>query len=157
LATLFNTSCLAAINPFMLSLVPPAAVTAPKPGNDKMLFPAQSLASGHHYFTAAVPTFNLHTKTANYGISFTKKVAAVAAPTTSVSGESDLGPDGSKPVAWLKLQVNTPNGDVDVVDQVRMVKEIYRVNTAGGSAPATCAGMDETFEVQYAAEYWFFA
>jgi hypothetical protein len=141
----------------MLSLVPAAAVTAPKPGNDKKLFPAQSITSGHHYFTDAVPTFNLHTKDANYGISFSKKVANVAAPATNPSGESNIGPDGSKPVAWLKLQVNTPNGDVDVADAVGGVKEIYRVNTAGGGAPATCDGMDATFEVQYAAEYWFFA
>jgi hypothetical protein len=32
------------------------------------------------------------------------------------------------------------------------LQEIYRVNTAGGNPPATCAGMPATFEVEYAAE-----
>ena len=140
----------------MLSLVPPAALTVPKPADDKLLFPAQSSLSGHHYFTAAVPTFNLHTATANYGITFTKKVANVTAPAPT-NGESNLGPDGSKPVAWLKLQVNNPDGNVAIPDQVGGVQEVYRVNTAGGSAPSTCMNMAASFEVQYAAEYWFFA
>lgn len=160
-ATLFNTSCLAAINPFVLALVPPAALTVPTPKDNKKLFPAQSIVSGHHYFSAgtpsAIPTFNLHTSRANYGITFSNKVANVSAPANTVTGESTLGPDGSKPVQWLKLQVNTPNGDVGIADEVGAVKEIYRVNTAGGTPPATCAGMPEEFDVQYAAEYWFFA
>ena len=156
LANLYNTSCLAAVNPSMLSLVPAAAVAVPVPADNKLLFPAQSIVSGHHYFTASVPTFNLHTSTANYGITFTKKVANVTAP-ASTDTSSNLGPDGSKAVPWLKLQVNTPDGDADSPDETDGVKEVYRVNTAGGAAPATCQGMPANFTVQYAAEYWFFA
>lgn len=38
------------------------------------------------------------------------------------------------------------------------VKEVYRVNTAGGSAPASCVGkVGTTFVQQYAAEYWLYA
>lgn len=69
---------------------------------------------------------------------------------------SNKGPDGSKPVPWLKLQTQTPNGDVNPADDLGGVKEVYRVNTAGGAAPSTCNGMPATFEVQYAAEYWIF-
>ena len=34
--------------------------------------------------------------------------------------------------------------------------EMYRVEMAGGSVPATCQGLDNSFEVNYAAEYWFY-
>ncbi len=46
---------------------------------------------------------------------------------------------------------------VEKADAVGAVMEIYRVNTAGGAAPATCVGMEgKTVSYQYAAEYWFF-
>ena len=141
----------------MLSLLPAAALSVKVPASDsETLFPAQSILSGHHYFTSKVPTFNLHTTTANYGITFAKKIANVTAPPPAVGESSPIGADGSKPVPWLKLQVNTPNGDVRAQDQEAGVKEIYRVSTAGGSAPPTCDGMPDSFQVQYAAEYWFF-
>lgn len=57
---------------------------------------------------------------------------------------------------WLKLQTQNPNGDVRPEDNKGGVREVYRVNTAGGAAPATCVGQKAAFEVQYAAEYWFF-
>ena len=34
--------------------------------------------------------------------------------------------------------------------------EVYRVETAGGAIPTSCAGLSERFEVGYAAEYWFY-
>jgi hypothetical protein len=34
--------------------------------------------------------------------------------------------------------------------------EVYRVETAGGAIPTSCAGLGENFEVGYAAEYWFY-
>ncbi|CRK45450.1 hypothetical protein BN1723_006616 [Verticillium longisporum] len=34
---------------------------------------------------------------------------------------------------------------------------IYRLTTAGGSPPSSCAGQPESFQVQYAAAYWFYA
>ena len=156
-AIMYNASCLAAVNPFMLSLVPAAAVAVPTPGKGRALFPAQSMMSGHHYFSdLTTPTFNLHTERANYGITFNKKVANVTAPASNPGDVPNKGPDGSKPVPWLKLQTQTPNGNVQAADNLGGVKEVYRVNTAGGAPPATCVGMKATFEVQYAAEYWFF-
>lgn len=35
-------------------------------------------------------------------------------------------------------------------------QEVYRVVTFQGSAPSTCAGQKERFQVDYAAEYWFY-
>ena len=72
-------------------------------------------------------------------------------------GGSATGSDGSTAVPWLKLMVvgeGTVGGDAAVAGGV---KEVYRVNTAGGNAPSSCEGrVGETFEMQYAAEYWFF-
>lgn len=51
-------------------------------------------------------------------------------------------------VAWLKLDAKSDDGQI--------FQEVYRVNTAGGSPPKSCEGMQEAFEVQYAAEYWLF-
>ena len=34
--------------------------------------------------------------------------------------------------------------------------EMYRVEMAGGAVPATCEGLNDSFEVNYAAEYWFY-
>ncbi|KAG6997582.1 hypothetical protein G7Y79_00039g075440 [Physcia stellaris] len=157
LATLYNTSCLAAINPYMLSLVPAAALSVPSPRNGRELFPAQSVLSGHHYFSdLTTATFNLHTETHNFGITFNKKIANVTAPAANPGNVPNKGPDGSKPVPWLKLQTQIPNGNVSPADDLGGVREVYRVNTAGGAAPSTCSGMPASFEVQYAAEYWFF-
>ncbi|KAL8786862.1 MAG: hypothetical protein Q9195_008019 [Heterodermia aff. obscurata] len=156
-ATLYNASCLAAINPYMLSLVPAAALSVSSPLPGKTLFPAQSVLSGHHFFSdATTPIFNLHTAIANYGITFNKKIANVTAPATNAGNVPNQGPDGSKPVPWLKLQTQIPNGNVEPSDELGGVKEVYRVNTAGGAAPSTCVGMPAAFEVQYAAEYWFY-
>ena len=64
--------------------------------------------------------------------------------------------DGSTAVPWLKLEV-VGEGTVGGTQGFGGgVKEVYRVNTAGGNAPSTCEGrVGTTFEMQYAAEYWF--
>lgn len=73
---------------------------------------------------------------------------------TAPSGSS-VGSDGSSAVPWLKLEV-VGQGVVGG-QQGGGVKEVYRVNTAGGNAPSSCEGrVGSTFEMQYAAEYWFF-
>lgn len=74
----------------------------------------------------------------------------------------NTGPKGEAAVPWLKLQVldvGAQGSDVQAGEDTQAgVKEIYRVNTHGGSAPATCAGRHEgEFEVEYAAEYWFYS
>lgn len=59
------------------------------------------------------------------------------------------GGKGDGAVAWLKLsESESASGQV--------LKEVYRLNTAGGSPPKECTGMQSAFEVQYAAEYWIY-
>ena len=140
-------------HPNLLSLAPPAALTVPSPVRSEVLFPANIVHSGNHYFVdATTPVFNLHTQNTNYGIWFAKKVANTTAPTDAAKG-----PDGSAAVPWLKLEVQSPPEGADTIDCQGGVKEIFRINTAGGSPPKTCEGMPPTFQVEYAAEYWFWA
>lgn len=145
--------------PYILDKAPAVAVGNPNPKttDSKPIHPlgSRSVLSGHHYFTDnTTPTFNLVWDNTNYGIFFSKKISNVTAPATAVDGS-----DGSKAVPWLKLEVESPVAPMTIEekDLVPGVKEIYRVNTAGGAAPATCAGMPKAFSRQYAAEYWFFA
>ena len=64
-----------------------------------------------------------------------------AAPAGAAVGQDN---EGFGAVAWLKLLIrDRATGNL---------KEVYRVNTAGGKLPTTCAGMTATFEVEYAAE-----
>lgn len=74
---------------------------------------------------------------------------AHASKNNSVSAPADSSPgvngEGNGAVAWLKLIAHS--------DATGGLQEIYRVNTAGGSPPATCVGAEAAFEVQYAAEY----
>ena len=144
---------------YVLSNAPAVAVdnSNPNTSNSKPIHPlgSGSVLSGHHYFTdSTTATFNLVLDTTNYGIFFSKKTYNVTAPASAVNGS-----DGSKAVPWLKLEVESPVAPltIELKDLVPSVKEIYRVNTAGGAAPATCAGMPAAFSRQYAAEYWFFA
>lgn len=158
-ATLFNASCLSTTRPKLLALVTPAVLSFPTPpSTSKQIFPANLLLSGQHYFSdPKTPVFNLHTPNHNYGIWFGKKIANVTAPDTAVK---NTGLKGEAAVPWLKLQVldvGAQGSDVRQEDTEAGVKEIYRVNTHGGSAPATCAGKHEgEFEIDYAAEYWFY-
>lgn len=137
----------------MLNAIPAAALAVPTPRGQSILFPGNLVLSGHHYFPdVTTPTFNLHTKASNYGIYFAKRVANTTAP-----ADAPKGPDGAAAVPWLKLAVETPPEATSAADTAGNVQEIYRVNTAGGSAPKTCAGMPASFQVEYSAEYWFYA
>lgn len=84
-----------------------------------------------------MPTFDLVTKKNDDGIFFGAKRAAADAPNKAID------------VAWLKL------GHVDGC--TKGLYEVYRVKTAGGVPPKTCEGLESKFEIQYAAEYWFYA
>jgi len=81
----------------------------------------------------------------NLGIAPCAKNNTVPAPAGSPVGQNN---EGYGAVAWLKLL--TRDGATGNIE------EVYRVNTAGGSPPPTCSGMPAAFEIQYAAEYWFF-
>jgi hypothetical protein len=102
--------------------------------------PSNLVVSGIHYFvTATTPFFNLDTTTAKLGQAQCSKNATVSAPADAPKGQG-----GEAAVPWLKLVTKTgATGDL---------QEIYRLETAGGSAPATCAGMAAAFEVQYSAQ-----
>lgn len=151
-AGLYNASCVAGKFPNILNLIVPAALAVPVPSKPT-LFPANLALSGHHFFPdLTTPTFDLRTDRSNYGIYYAKRVANTTAP-----AGSQAGPDGAAAVPWLKLAVIEPPPDTNPADTVGNVKEIYRVNTAGGSPPKSCEGQPASFEVEYSAEYWFYA
>ncbi|KAL8775025.1 MAG: hypothetical protein Q9209_000504 [Squamulea sp. 1 TL-2023] len=97
---------------------------------------------GKHIFDAAgVPVFDLGKK----GYLKAKKIANIAAPKTACKGADGKG-DGA--IDWLTL-TEAPGST--------LMKEVYRVETAGGKAPASCGGgAARNIEVQYATQYWFF-
>ena len=154
MATLYNVSCQAALAPSTLAHVPDTAAQGEKIDPGQTLFPLgpASTTSGHHYFTdATTPTFNLNTDNGDLGVIFSKKNGTTAAPPGAGTGS-----DKSTAVPWLYLKVEVPPGQTADTGNVGAVKEIYRVNTAGGNAPATCAGLEGTnFTRVYSAEYWF--
>lgn len=71
------------------------------------------------------------------------KNSSVPAPADAMKGQ---GNGGLGAVPWLKLLVR------DSVEAKGGLEEVYRVNTAGGTAPATCAGQAGAFQIEYAAE-----
>ena len=111
--------------------------------------------SGHHYFLDdTTPFFNMDTELHQYGMGALQKSNASDAPSGAMStpkkGKNDkLIGDGA--VQWLKLDVKPYVQD--------KWKQVYRLRTAGGVPPKTCAeaGTNVTeIQVDYAAEYWFF-
>jgi hypothetical protein len=98
---------------------------------------------GNHFFNAAgQPVFDL----TKVGAKVTaKKLANVAAPAEACSGPRNAGA-----VDWLQLT------DVGGGASYGGVTYVYRVVTAGGKPPATCADEDATFEVPYATEYFYY-
>ncbi|CRK34590.1 hypothetical protein BN1708_006425 [Verticillium longisporum] len=56
--------------------------------------------------------------------------------------------EGDREIGDTYCGLNSTAGDI---------QEIYRLTTAGGSPPSSCAGQPESFQVQYAAAYWFYA
>ena len=71
----------------------------------------------------------------------------IAAPENSSKGPED---QGNGAVDWLALTPKPGDGTVGL-------GEVYRVETAGGEQPETCVGQPAMIEVQYAAQYWFYA
>ncbi|RYO84607.1 hypothetical protein DL766_009859 [Monosporascus sp. MC13-8B] len=157
LATLFDASCLASAYPDLLHMLPklalrfdlplPAATTADDDEDDgvaQRMGPADLAVSGTHYFTDDMtPFFNLDTSRAALGEAGCTKEEATPAPADAPAGQGD-----EPAVAWLRL--STLDGATGGL------REVWRVETAGGSPPESCQGMPAAFEVQYAAEYWFY-
>jgi hypothetical protein len=130
LATLFNASCIAShMSDTVLQQITQGAEKV-----SASSIPLQNI--GEHFFVdATTPTFVI----SDLGTTESKKNATVAAPTNT---------NGN--VAWLKLLAQTTG-------TTTTIKNIYRLNTVGGSAPSNCSGMSPTFTVQYAADYFFYS
>ena len=73
--------------------------------------------------------------------------------TEATKAESVPAPNPSTDVPWLRLTAKAGP------DTTSAVQEIYRLETQGGVAPATCAGQaaGSVVTVQYQAEYWVYA
>ncbi|KAJ4349437.1 uncharacterized protein N0V89_008052 [Didymosphaeria variabile] len=100
---------------------------------------------GNHFFTLKVPTFSLYkTKTTPHPLAMVAKKADQDAPKTACQGTT-----GEGAVKWLYLADDTNLS-------VGGVNTVYRLETAGGNKPDTCQGMQNYFEVPYAAQYWVY-
>ncbi|KAF9870817.1 malate dehydrogenase [Colletotrichum karsti] len=148
-ATLFNASCVAAMYPDLLEKLPSVSMQFNLSDNNnnespQRLGPSSLGVSGHHLFTSAgVPLFKLESEGLSIGDAYCSKNSSIPAPTMAAKGQQ-----GESAVAWLKL-LTTEGSTGDI-------QEVYRITTAGGSPPATCKGQPAAFEVQYAAQYWFY-
>ena len=143
-ATLFDASPLL---PFLapidgqeiLDLLPEYLLTLPIDALQHSFLPVL----GQHFFTApTAPVFNL--LPGKIGWLAGAKAGDIIAPPGSTPGPNGVG-NGA--VDWLMLTAKPGSSDI---------QQAYRVFTAGGKAPATCAGQRSAIEVQYAAQYWFY-
>jgi hypothetical protein len=136
-ATLFNASCIAATYPDLLNMLPKVALAFDLPdGESPRIGPSNMVISGHHFFTnSTTPFFDL----GGVGQAPCAKHSAVPAP-----ADAPRGRNGEAAVPWLKL--------VTRAGATGQLQEVYRLDTAGGSAPATCVGMPAAFVVQYASQ-----
>ena len=141
-ATLFNISCLASVSPDLVTSVANMAIHfSVDEAKHRALGPTPWPVSGVHYFSApGVAYFNLNegSTAGKFGEAPCQKNESTIAPMEAAPGRK-----GEKAVPWLKL--NTLEG------ATQDIKEIYRVDTVGGSPPATCEGMKDKFQVDYVA------
>ncbi|KAK4191392.1 hypothetical protein QBC35DRAFT_426164 [Podospora australis] len=146
-ATLFNASCVAATYPDVGAMLTRASLQFDLSESEALqrLAPSNLGVSGAHYFTTlTTPYFDINTPQWQLGASPFGKNASIAAP-----ADAGKGLKGEGAVALLKLS-SKPGGSGGL-------QEVYRVETVGGSPPATCQGMPATFEIQYSTQYWFYA
>jgi hypothetical protein len=99
---------------------------------------------GEHFFTNTPfsPEFDLTAVNARL---VAKKLANVPAPANACTGPNNAGA-----VDWLLL------ADNGAALSYGGINTVYRVETAGGKAPATCAGQNGVITVPYATEYWYY-
>ncbi|OAG25413.1 hypothetical protein CC77DRAFT_1057196 [Alternaria alternata] len=96
----------------------------------------ETASIGAHFFLDnTTPDFDI----LGLGNTVAKKIDDVPAPD-----------DATKNVKWLRLEAQTGSSSD--------VKMVYRLNTVGGMAPASCAGMapGEVVTVEYEAQYWIY-
>jgi len=137
-AQLFDMSCLYSTSSF--NTLPSVALILQQHG----LLNASAitdLAFGHHYFVDFNGTLSPRFDVTRYKQSppshyvTAEKIADFKAPV-----------EPAQNVDWLQLA--RISGDFS--------KLVYRVETAGGQAPATCTPGTGNISVSYAAQYWFF-
>jgi len=153
-ASLYNVSCVAALYPDILTLLPDLALQYPLPADPSSpLPPANADLSGHHEFLdTTTPFFNLDVNPdTQFGMAVAKKNGTSNPPAGAPLGPDNVG-DGS--VAWLYLK--TING-TSTQATTNNIKNVYRLNTAGGNPPKNCSNSDAVFDVQYSALYWFWS
>lgn len=151
LAILYDADCPAIQNRALLDSLPPVLVQTP--GEAETLgvrilsqVARTQLVVGVHYFAdLTTPTFDFRQRGGS-GILVGQVNTKMPAPSGSSTGRS---PDNFGAVAWLKVTAKPNGGSVGY-------KEVFRLVTAGGVAPATCDGRDDVFTIPYAAEYWFY-
>lgn len=94
---------------------------------------------GHLSFSGPhTPIFDLSPKAYFIGI----LTASIPAPVGAAKGA-----DGGAAVPWYQLMAQPGSYGVS---------ELYRIETAGGSAPATCEGQPALVQRQYSAETWMY-
>ncbi|TDZ31840.1 hypothetical protein C8035_v001298 [Colletotrichum spinosum] len=146
-ATLFNASCVAALYPDLLEKLPSVAMQFNLTDDiaRQRLGPSNLAISGHHSFPSlGTPFFQLETNGEQIGNAYCRKDSSIPAPATATVGQQ-----GEAAVAWLKLLTTAEStGDL---------QEVYRITTVGGSPPVSCKGQPTKFEIQYAAQYWFYS
>ena len=96
---------------------------------------------GIHYFDSkGVPTFDLGSN----GYLKAKGLADIPAPPDASAGQLD---QGFGAVDWKTL--------IDAGGSVGL-NRVYRVETAGGKAQPSCAGVTKPILIDYSALYWFY-
>jgi hypothetical protein len=100
---------------------------------------------GRHFFTllnkTASPVFALDRLAQSpFPEAQVSKINSTDAPKSAYPG---LACEGAVPWLYLADRKELSTGGIDTV---------YRLETAGGKAPATCKGLTRSFEVQYAAQ-----
>jgi hypothetical protein len=143
LATLFNATCLAANDLPLASSLARAALQfdlAQSQASQK-LTPADLAVSGRHLFLGdGTPFFDLDVAASAWQLG---QLPCGKNGTANAPADALKGLQGEVSVPWLKL-VAKPGATGGL-------QEVYRVETVGGSAPATCQGQAANIEVQYAA------
>ncbi|KAH8890732.1 hypothetical protein GQ53DRAFT_867166 [Thozetella sp. PMI_491] len=142
LATLFNASCIASTYPDLFNTLPALLTELNLSGKVVTHIPVDRPSfSGRHFFTnASTAFFDLDTAVERLGQVSTARNNTLSPPIFAPRGSRN-----ESAVAWLKL--------LALPGATGGLQEVYRVQTAGGSAPKKCKGMPPTFEVTYSAQY----
>lgn len=147
-ASSLNSNRVAAM---LIPAISPLALAASQMGDPALQAYLRAMkferVAGKHYFTAGatglVPTFSLD-QLSGAPVARVKKGAAMPAPSYACKGTK-----GEGAVDWLEL--------LDNGSSTGPISKVYRVETAGGKAPANCQGAPASFTVPYATQYWVYA